>query len=178
MISSALLDVAECPDCRHRIAASDGGARCAGCGRQFDTAHGVLDLRPSVHCTPSRTRYLDHALHADARHEAIAPPLLGSRIRNNMLRAFLQLGPADRVIDLGCGNGRAIAWNVPTGASLCGVDVSPFFAEEAIEHSDLLLGDLRRLPLRAGAFNKAWSLDVLEHVSPQAFREVLTERPA
>ena len=31
-----------------------------------------------------------------------------------------------------------------------------------------LLGDLRRLPLRDGAFNKAWSLDVLEHLSPQA----------
>lgn len=174
MISRALLDVAECPDCRHRIEASDTGARCLGCGRLFDTSHGVLDLRPSV-TFAEQTKYLDHALHADARHESIAPPLLGSRIRNNMLRKFLRLGPGDRVIDLGCGNGRAIAWNVSTGASLCGVDVSPFFAEEAVEHSDLLLGDLRRLPLQAGAFNKAWSLDVLEHVSPQAFREVLTE---
>lgn len=174
MISRALLDVAECPDCRHRIAASDGGACCSGCGRPFDIAHGVLDLRPSV-TYAEQTKYLDHALHADARHESIAPPLLGSRIRNNMLRAFLRLGPGDRVIDLGCGNGRAIAWNLSTGASLCGVDVSPFFAKQAVEQSDLLLGDLRRLPLQAGAFNKAWSLDVLEHVSPQAFREVLTE---
>jgi SAM-dependent methyltransferase len=88
---------------------------------------------------------------------------------------MLAPGPGDRVVDLGCGNGRAIAWNVESGAAILGVDISPFFAAEAIEHSDLILGDLRRLPLADSAFNKAWSLDVFEHLSPQAFREVLAE---
>src|SRR3990172_7946264 len=34
---------------------------------------------------------------------------------------------------------------------------------------------LLKTPLRSGVFNKAWSLDVLEHLSPQALRDVLGE---
>jgi len=122
-----------------------------------------------------QTKYLDDEPHADARHTAITRPVLGSKIRNDMLNAFLRPAPGDRIIDLGCGNGRAIAWNAASGATLFGVDISPHFAPEAVRHSDLVLGDLRRLPLKARTFNKAWSLDVFEHLSPQAFRDVLNE---
>jgi SAM-dependent methyltransferase len=55
------------------------------------------------------------------------------------------------------------------------VDISPFFAAEASRQTNLILGDLRRLPLKSGIFDKAWTLDVLEHVSPAAFRDVLAE---
>ena len=174
MISPTLFEIVECPDCRGRIAPDHRGARCLGCQRTFDTSRGYLDLRPAA-AFAEQTKYLDEALHADARHESIAPPLLGSRIRNDMLRRFLQLGPGDRVIDLGCGNGRAIAWNASSGAAFCGIDISPYFAADAIAHSDLVLGDLRRLPLKNGVFNKGWSLDVLEHLSPQALRDMLGE---
>ena len=51
-----------------------------------------LDLRPAVEFA-EQTKYLDEALHADARHERVSPPLLGSKIRNDMLRAFLAPGP-------------------------------------------------------------------------------------
>jgi SAM-dependent methyltransferase len=174
MISPALFDIVECPDCRGRIAAAASGASCAGCGRAFDTSRGYLDLRPAQ-AFAEQTKYLNEELHTDARHEAIAPPLLGSRIRNDMLRRFLQLSPSDRVIDLGCGNGRAIAWNAGSGATLFGIDISPYFAPEAIERSNLVLGDLRRLPLCDGSFTKGWSLDVLEHLSPAALRDMLRE---
>ena len=40
---------------------------------------------------------------------------------------------------------------------------------------DLLLGDLRKLPFADGTFTKAYSLDVLEHLSPDALRGMLTE---
>jgi SAM-dependent methyltransferase len=92
-----------------------------------------------------------------------------------MLRRFLALDRTDRAIDLGCGSGRTLVWNAGTAGVLVGVDVSPFFAREALQQSDVILGDLRRLPVRAGAFTKAWSLDVLEHLSPQAFGDVLGE---
>lgn len=137
-------------------------------------AAGYLDLRPTDRFD-EQTKYLDDALHADARHETIAPPLLGSKVRHDQLRRFLTLGPGDRVIDLGCGSGRALAWNRETGATLVGVDISPFFAREALADHDLILGDLRRLPLSDGAFTKAWTLDVLEHLSPEALRDVLSE---
>jgi SAM-dependent methyltransferase len=174
MISDALLASVECPDCGGSIARTAGAASCAQCRREFDASHGYLDLRPRE-AFAEETRYLDEAFHRDARHETVAPPLLGSKIRNDMLRKFLRLQPGDRAVDLGCGSGRTIVWNAETGARLSGIDVSPFFATDALERSDLVRGDLRRLPFRAGTFNKAWSLDVLEHLSPAALDDVLGE---
>ncbi len=133
-----------------------------------------LDLRP--HETfEERTKYLDEALHADARHERVSPPFLGSKIRNDMLRAFLAPGPGDLVVDLGCGSGRALLWNRDWRAQAVGIDISPFFARESRDEVDLLLGDLRRLPFADGTFTKGYSLDVLEHLSPEALRGMLTE---
>jgi SAM-dependent methyltransferase len=175
MISASLLDLVQCPDCAAPLTRVDGGAAaCPQCGRRFSTDGAFLDLRPRE-AFAEQTKYLDETLHADARHESIAPPLLGSKVRFDVLRRFLAPAPGDRIIDLGCGSGRALAWNASSGASMVGVDISPFFAPEATRRFDLLLGDLRRLPIRSGAFQKAWSLDVLEHLSPQAFVDVLTE---
>jgi SAM-dependent methyltransferase len=174
MISPGLLSAIRCPDCGGSLHRDQDVVRCERCARAFLAREGFLDLRPAA-AFAEQTKYLDEALHTDARHEAIAPPLLGSKIRHDVLRRFLAPRAGDRVIDLGCGNGRAMCWHADTGASLMGVDISPFFAPEAIQRCDLILGDLRRLPLRDGAFNKAWSLDVLEHVSQPAFRDVLRE---
>ena len=105
----------------------------------------------------------------------MSPPLLGSKIRNDMLRAFLAPEPADLVVDLGCGSGRALLWNRDWGAPTVGIDISPFFSAEARREVDLLIGDLRRLPFADGTFTKAFSLDVLEHLSPEALRGMLAE---
>jgi SAM-dependent methyltransferase len=174
MISSRMLQAVQCPDCAQALDLRERALVCTGCGRAFPSDAGYLDLRPAA-TFAEQTKYLDHDLHADARHASIAPPVLGSKIRNDMLRRFLAPAPGDFVVDLGCGSGRAIVWNAGCGAAMLGVDISPFFAAEAVERADLILGDLRRLPLRSGVFTKAWSLDVLEHLSPQAFRDVLTE---
>lgn len=174
MISTALLAIVQCPECRRPLTRRAADLVCDGCGRTFDTSRPFLDLRPKASFA-EQTKYLDHELHADARHELVAPPVLGSKIRNDMLRRFLDPGAADRIIDLGCGSGRTIVWNAASGAAMVGVDVSPFFADEAALRADLVLGDLRRLPLRSGSFTKAWSLDVMEHLSPEALRDVLGE---
>jgi SAM-dependent methyltransferase len=174
VISAGLFEVVQCPDCASLLETADGTTRCRGCGRAFDASQGFLDLRPAA-AFAEQTKYTDEALHADARHEVIAPPVLGAKIRFDMLRRFLAPGPGDRIVDLGCGSGRTLSWNQDTGARLVGIDVSPFFAPEAVSRHDLVLGDLRRAPLRSGAFNKAWSLDVLEHLSRQALTDVLHE---
>ncbi len=148
---------------------------CGTCGGRYDaSAREFLDLRPETGFQ-ERTKYLDADLHADARHEHVSPPLLGSKIRNDMLREYLSPRPDDAVIDLGCGSGRALLWNRDWHARLVGVDVSPFFAEEARNEIDLLLGDLRRLPFADATFTKAYSLDVLEHLSPGALKRMLAE---
>jgi len=174
MVSSRLFAVVRCPDCGGALRPEPPKAVCDGCGRAFDTSAGYLDLRPSE-TYAENTKYLDAALHADARHESIAPPVLGSKIRQDMLRSFLALRPSDHVVDLGCGSGRALAWNTDSGATITGIDISPYFAREALAGHDLVLGDLRRLPIRDGVFTKAWTLDVVEHVSPEALDQVLAE---
>ena len=61
-------------------------------------------------------------------------------------------------------------WNRDWGATAVGIDITPFFAEESRRNVDLLLADLRKLPFADGTFTKAYSLDVLEHLSPEALR--------
>jgi SAM-dependent methyltransferase len=175
MISNALLALVRCPACHGTLAGDSSALTCQSCGRHYGgPSKDFLDLRP--HETfEERTKYLDEALHADARHERVSPPLLGSKIRNDMLRAFLAPGPDDLVVDLGCGSGRALLWNRDWRARAVGIDISPFFAAESRRGVDLLLGDLRRLPFADGTFTKGYSLDVLEHLSPEALRGMLTE---
>ncbi len=178
MISDRLIALVRCPDCRGRIVRSVDsvdGLRCQTCARTYRAPGSeYLDLRPADQFA-EQTKYLDEALHADARHERVSPPLLGSKIRNDMLRDFLRPGPGDLVVDLGCGSGRTLLWNRDLGAEAVGIDISPFFSEDARRGVPLLLGDLRRLPFADGTFTKAWSLDVLEHLSPDALGGMLTE---
>ena len=175
MISHELLALVRCPACRGMLVGDSSALICQSCAREYGgPSEDFLDLRP--HETfEERTKYLDEALHADARHERVSPPLLGSKIRNDMLRAFLAPGPDDLVVDLGCGSGRALLWNRDWRARSVGIDISPFFAAESLREVDLLLGDLRRLPFADGTFTKGYSLDVLEHLSPEALRGMLTE---
>jgi SAM-dependent methyltransferase len=175
VISDWLVSIVRCPDCGGRIAKTGEQYVCTGCGRSVARAgQRFLDLRPKDSFA-EQTKYLDEALHADARHESVSPPLLSARIRNDMLRSFLQPSPADEVIDLGCGSGRVLAWNLDTRARAAGIDVSPFFAHDALDRIDLALGDLRRLPFADGSFSKAYSLDVLEHLSREALADMLRE---
>jgi len=175
MISTTLLSLVRCPECRGRLApGEDPAIECSACGRMYAQRQGFLDLRPEVQFD-EQTKYLDAALHADARHERVSPPLLGSRIRNDMLRRFLRPGKDDCVVDLGCGSGRTLLWNRDRGAAAIGVDIAPYFSNEALREVDLLLADLRKLPFADGTFTKAYSLDVLEHLSPEALRAMLAE---
>jgi len=175
VISERLLALVRCPACHGTLAGDRSSLRCTQCGLAYGgESTDFLDLRPHE-AFAERTKYLDEALHADARHERVSPPLLGSKIRNDMLRAFLAPQPDDVVADLGCGSGRALLWNGDWHARAVGIDISPFFAQEARAEVDLLLGDLRRLPFADGTFTKAYSLDVLEHLSPDALAGMLRE---
>ncbi len=174
MISERLLEIVRCPDCGQPLGGTAPQLVCRGCARHYPAHADYLVLHPGVSYA-EQTKYLDEALHADARHEHVSPPLLSAKIRNDMLRRFLSPGPDDTLVDLGCGSGRALVWNRDLGAWQAGIDVSPYFAREAADDVNLVLGDLRKLPFADGAFTKAWALDVMEHVSREALHDVLRE---
>jgi SAM-dependent methyltransferase len=174
VVSPELLAIVCCPDCRGSLEPVAPGLRCPACDRTWTQADGYLDLRPSA-MFGEQTKYLDEALHADARHASVSPPLLGAGVRHRMLTRMLRPSPGDLVVDLGCGPGQSLVWNAPSGAALVGVDVSPYFAAEAVAQGMLVLGDLRRLPFRDGAFSKGYALDVFEHLSREGLAAVLDE---
>ena len=177
MISDRLLSIVRCADCRGPLSNEARGSTrlvCQSCRREYESPPDYLDIRP-LETFAEQTKYLDEALHVDARHERVSPPLLGSRIRNDMLRNFLEPAAGELVVDLGCGSGRALLWNRDSGAALVGIDIAPFFSRDARQQVDLMLGDLRKLPFADATFDKAWSLDVLEHLSPDALAGMLAE---
>jgi SAM-dependent methyltransferase len=76
-----------------------------------------------------------------------------------------------RVLDAGCGHGRDAAWLGARGCRVVGLD----FAAAQLEHARevapaaaLVRGDLRRLPLAAGAFDGALAMASLLHLPREA----------
>lgn len=98
---------------------------------------------------------------------------------NRWMVDCLEVGPGDRVLDVGCGPGRGVAYAAGAGAHrVVGVDASPVMVHHAgrrnrvavaqgrveIRHADAL-----RLPYPDGAFTKAGSLNSLQFwASPAA----------
>ena len=131
-------------------------------------------LRPSDAFSET-TKFLDESFHSDGRDETVSPPLLSAAVRNTMLRRFLDMRPDDVVLDLGCGSGRFCVWSLETGAHLVGADTGTFFAREARSSVDLVVGELRKLPFADGSVTKAYTIDVLEHLSPEGLTAMLSE---
>jgi len=102
-------------------------------------------------------------------------PVLSAGVKARMVSRMLGLTRGDSVLDLGSGAGKFATHFAKEGASVCGIDMAPFFLKSAIDSVSLVAGDLRRLPLRKGATARAYSLDVLEHLDEAGVREVLLE---
>ncbi len=175
MISSRLLQLVRCPDCHDRLEGSPPRLRCRGCGRTFEGAsEDFLVLRPGE-AFGETTKFLDESFHSDGRDETVSPPLLSAAVRNTMLRKFLDMRSDDVVLDLGCGSGRFCVWSSDSRAHVVGIDTGTFFAREARSGVDLVVGELRKLPFAGGSVTKAYTIDVLEHLSPEGLRVTLAE---
>jgi SAM-dependent methyltransferase len=177
MISPQLRGLARCPTCTAetagqapRLTESEGGALdCPRCSRRYHAAPGgaYLDLMPRTEADLGHTsRYVaDLAEFAERLdYRELAPPLMGAAVRNRLLRQMLRLRDSDRVLELGCGNGKFLIWNRDLVGLSVGVDPAPLFADQAVAELDLVQGDARMLPFPNGSFSKAWSIDVMEHL--------------
>lgn len=148
---------------------------CPCCGSTYPmrTDAGYVDLVPHA-ALGERTHYADEEFQ-ERLHVTEAPPVLSARIKIDMMRAMLQPKDGETLLDLGCGAGKFSLFVRSTGTPAVGLDVAPFFLGRVIREVDLVLGDLRRLPFRKGAFTGAYTLDVLEHLEEDGVRAVLLE---
>jgi ubiquinone/menaquinone biosynthesis C-methylase UbiE len=108
-------------------------------------------------------------------YRSVGPPLLAAGVRQRTLRRLLRPGPADRVLDCGCGNAKFSLWNAGDVGLMVGLDPATLFADAALEKVDLVRGDARRSPFASGSFDKAFSIDVFEHLTLADLEAVLDE---
>ncbi len=186
MISAQLLALARCPRCLLR---ADGRAeppalltegallRCPDCAATYSHAAGVLDLRPPGGVDGRETLYASDAagFAAALDYRAVGEPLLGAAVRERWLRRWLPLGPHRLILDIGAGDGRFALWSGDRGARIIALDAAPFFANEALARLDLALGDVRALPFPTGAFDAAYSIDVMEHLDAHGLERFFAE---
>jgi SAM-dependent methyltransferase len=157
------------------LVAADGGLRCACCGVVYavHAADGYVDLAPRA-SVGEVTQYADHEFH-ERLGVTDAPPVLSARVKADMMRRMLAPAAGEAVLDLGCGAGKMALYAGENGARAAGIDLAPFFLARAKGTVELVLGDLRRLPFRRGAYPCAYSLDVLEHLDEPGVVDVLRE---
>jgi SAM-dependent methyltransferase len=82
--------------------------------------------------------------------------------------AQLPLGPATRVLDAGCGDGRHVAAAAARGCFVVGLDSDLAVLRESrsrIEGADFVAADVAWLPFRDGAFDATICTETLEHLA-------------
>jgi ubiquinone/menaquinone biosynthesis C-methylase UbiE len=121
--------------------------------------------------------YVSHEdeFEATLDYKRISIPLLGAGVRQRAIRRMLMPSADDRLIELGCGNGKFIFWSRRKVDWAVGIDPAPLFAKEALAQVDLCRADARVLPFREGAFTAAMSIDVLEHLPLHDIKTYLLE---
>jgi ubiquinone/menaquinone biosynthesis C-methylase UbiE len=94
------------------------------------------------------------------------------------MRFLARVGPAARILDLGCGAGRDLAWLVMRGARAVGVDLSAGMLAQArtTAPGPLAQMDMRGLAFPAGCFDGVWCVASFLHLpkadAPGALREM------
>ncbi len=182
MISEYLRTIARCPAClANGNGASSGleaegeALRCPHCRKRFPALgeRGYLDLRPPADTFSDLTEYAEEEFHH--RAGGLRPLFLSARVKMDVMTKMLRPGPEDRVLDIGCGNGRFVFYKRPSCGQLVGIDAGAHFAAESLRTVDLARGDVRLLPFAAASFDKAYSLDVLEHLTEDGVARMLSE---
>ena len=166
MVPHTLYRLLQCPTCSSRdLFVTDEGVHCARCASVYPRHDGYLDLMPRGAAFDYVSKYVaeEASMAEELDYQDIAPPLLAAGVRQRVLRHMLGFRRSDIVLDNGCGNGRFGVWNAGDVALMVGADPATLYADEALEKLALAQADSRRLPFADGAFDKALSVDVLEH---------------
>jgi ubiquinone/menaquinone biosynthesis C-methylase UbiE len=156
---------------------SDAGVRCAACRNDYPNHDGYLDLMPRAVEFGYVSKYVseEQELAEELDYRELAPPLLAAGVRNRALVRLLDLRPGDIALDSGCGTAKFAAWNAGRVRLMVGADPATLFADAAVERVALARADARRMPFADGTFDKAFSIDVLEHFPREVIDAYLAE---
>lgn len=84
------------------------------------------------------------------------------------MRALKKLAPkAEKILDLGCGEGTRLSWLAEKGRRGVGVDISPTaikMAQKSYPQLEFIQADLEKIPLESESFDLVYSAYVLEHL--------------
>src|SRR5919205_1053113 len=178
MIPYDLYRLLQCPTCGSRdLVVTGAGVNCARCRTDYPRRDGYLDLMPRAVEFGYVSKYVaeEAELAEELDYRELAPPLLAAGVRNRALMRMLDLRPGDVALDNGCGTAKFAAWNADKVRLMVGSDPATLFADAAVERVALTKADSRRLPFAEGSFDKAFSLDVLEHFPRDVIDAYLAE---
>lgn len=166
MVPRTLFPLLQCPTCHSRqLYVLDAGVCCASCNTIYPVHAGYIDLMPRGTAFGYTSKYVseEEALAEELDYRELAPPLLAAGLRNHALVRLLQFQPGDVVLDNGCGTAKFAAWNAHRVGLMVGSDPATLFADAAVDQVALAKSDSRVLPFADNSFDKAFSIDVLEH---------------
>ncbi len=178
MVGRDLFPLLQCPTCSSRsLAVLEGEVLCGDCLNEYPIHQGYIDLMPRETEFDYISKYVSEEEHMgeELDYRAMAPPLLAAGVRHRQVRRMLDLQPSDIVFDNACGNGRFGLWNADAARLIVGSDPAVLFADQALAEMTLAQADSRRLPFIDGAFDKALSVDVLEHFPRDVIHDYLAE---
>lgn len=178
MIPRSLFPLLQCPTCSSRaLVVRAEGVHCTTCNNLYGFHAGYIDLMPRGVAFDYISKYVseEQALAEELDYRPMAPPLLAAGVRDRTLRRLLAFQPSDIALDNGCGNGRHAVWNGDRVGLMVGSDPATLFADLAIERIALAKADSRRLPFADNRFDKAFSVDILEHFPIEVIDAYLSE---
>jgi ubiquinone/menaquinone biosynthesis C-methylase UbiE len=178
MIPYDLYRLLQCPTCGSRdLVVTDVGAHCAACRNDYPRYDGYLDLMPRGVEFGYVSKYVseEQELAEELDYRELAPPLLAAGVRNRALVRLLDLRPSDIALDNGCGTAKHAVWNAGRVRLMVGSDPATLFADAAVQRVALAKADSRRLPFADNSFDKAFSIDVLEHFPRDVIDAYLAE---
>lgn len=166
MVPRALFRLLQCPSCgSRRLYVDAAGLHCTSCNTDYPFGNGYIDLMPRGASFDYVSKYVaeEQELAEELDYRELAPPLLAAGVRDRELRRLLRFQRGDIVLDNGCGTAKHAVWNADRVGLMVGSDPATLFADAALEQVALAQADSRVLPFADNSFDKAFSIDILEH---------------
>ncbi len=149
---------------------------CRGCGR--DVSRGE---RRFSRAAPGRSvRRNDEVPRRELSRrrpgrDRLAAAAVGRRAQHDAAEVSRHAGRTTSCSILAAAAGGSACGASTLARTSSGIDTGTFFAREARSGVDLVVGELRRLPFAEASVTKAYTIDVLEHLSPEGLHVTLAE---